>query len=63
MALSTCVKCGNTLFEVVEKEPAQSNFKLMFVQCNSCGGVVGVVEFYNVGGLITKLAEALKVKL
>ena len=63
MAISTCVKCGGTHFEIVAKEPRGANYKLMFVQCTGCGGVVGVTEFYNTGVLIQKLAKALGVKI
>ncbi len=60
MALSsTCVKCGSTSFEVKLVTPAGSNFKLNFVQCSLCGGVVGVLDFYNIGGLIQTLAKKL----
>jgi translation initiation factor 2 beta subunit (eIF-2beta)/eIF-5 len=50
-------------FEVVEKEPTHSNFKLLFVQCSSCGAVVGVLDHYNIGSLIHDLAEKLNVEL
>ena len=63
MAMSTCVKCDNHIFETVVKEPTNSHFKLIFVQCASCGGVVGVTEFYNTGELVTKLAKKLNVKI
>ena len=60
MALtSTCVKCGSTIFETKEATPRGSNFKLIFVQCVSCGGVVGVTEFFNIGALIQTLAKKL----
>jgi len=60
MALSTCIKCGGTSFEVVEKEPRHSAFKLMFVQCSSCGGVVGVIEYENIGARLDNQDAALK---
>lgn len=63
MAMSTCIKCGGHSFEVVEKEPTKASFKMMFVQCSGCGGVVGVTEFYNIGALIHKLAKALHIKM
>jgi predicted nucleic-acid-binding Zn-ribbon protein len=49
MATSTCIKCGGHHFETKEADPANSQFKLTFVQCSSCGGVVGVLDFYNIG--------------
>jgi predicted nucleic-acid-binding Zn-ribbon protein len=63
MALSTCVKCGHHFFEVSEAEPNGSQFKLMFVQCASCGGVVGVTEYYNAGAMLEKLAKKLGVRI
>ena len=52
MAMSTCVKCGSHSFEVVQQSPAHAQFKLFFVQCSACGGVVGVQDFYNLGSLL-----------
>jgi len=63
MAASTCPKCGNSFFETVEKEPRNSNFKLLFVQCSSCGAVVGVMDFWNIGQLIHVLAKKLGVNI
>lgn len=61
MAISKCIKCDNTIFEMVEKEPNNARFKMMFVQCAKCGGVVGVTDYSNVPTLIRKLAKALKI--
>ena len=61
MALSTCVKCGHHRFEVKEVEPNNSNYKLNFVQCTSCGGVVGVLDYSNIGSLLEALADRLHV--
>lgn len=63
MAISTCTKCDNTQFEVKEVTPQNSNFRLYFVQCTSCGGVIGVIDFYNIGDLIHQLADELNVPL
>lgn len=59
MAMSTCVKCGGHLFGIVEKEPSGSNFKMFFVQCTACGGVVGVTDYYNVPVKIDELSAKL----
>lgn len=59
MAQSTCVKCGNTRFEMKEQSPVSSNYKYLFIQCTSCGGVVGVVEYFNIGSLIHKILDRL----
>ena len=63
MAYSTCPKCTNSRFEIVENEPTGSNFKLMFVQCNSCGAVVGVTDYYNVGALLQEIKKHLGIPL
>lgn len=63
MAFSKCVSCGSAYFEVVEARNLKgSNFKLMFVQCSSCGGVVGVTEYFNVGALLQKIMLKLGVR-
>lgn len=60
---SKCPKCENSGFEVVEESPYGSNFKLMFVRCRSCKTAIGVLEYYNVGVLVKKLAEKLNVSI
>lgn len=57
MARSTCPKCDSHNFELVENCPSESNFKFMFVQCVSCGAVVGVMDYYNIGAKL-KTIEA-----
>lgn len=63
MANSKCGKCEGSSFEVVNHEPRKSNFKLLFVQCASCGTVVGAMDFHNIGALIYKLAQKLRIDL
>ena len=60
MAASSCMKCGTHSFEMVECEPRKSNYKLNFVQCTSCGGVVGVMDYLNVGADLRRLSAAVK---
>jgi len=60
---SICPSCSNTEFEVVNETPVNSNYELIFVRCTSCKSVVGVIDYYNVGTLIKKLAAKLKVDL
>ena len=60
MASSSCPKCGNHTFEMQVVEPHGSNYKLNFVQCASCGAVVGVLDYFNVGARLAKQDEALK---
>lgn len=59
MASSTCVKCGNHSFEMKENTPRTSNYKLLFVQCTSCGAVVGVMDYYNIGSKIQEVQDEL----
>lgn len=63
MARSTCPKCASNRFETSEATPNKSAFKLIFIQCAECGAVVGVIDYYNIGHLIYKLAAKLHVKL
>ena len=63
MASSTCTKCGNTQFELKEVSPRESSFILNFIQYTGCGGVIGVIDFYNIGELIHQLANKLNVPL
>jgi predicted nucleic acid-binding Zn-ribbon protein len=61
MAASTCIKCGNGSFQMVEQEPHGSRFKYMYHQCSRCGGVVGVSEYFNVGVLVKKVMAFFKI--
>lgn len=63
MAMSTCPKCNDHRFEIVETEPHSSRFKLLFVQCMGCGAVVGVLEYRNIGWLLDKIAAKLGIRL
>ena len=56
MALSRCANCGFEYFETVKNKPHNSEVEITFVQCVSCGYVVGVVNEKDTG-LITKLLE------
>jgi hypothetical protein len=63
MAISSCPKCGNHYFEVKENTPQKSNFKMQFIQCASCGTVVGTMDYWSISKLIIDLAAKLGVKL
>lgn len=60
MASSCCAKCGNLSFELKENAPQGSRYKLLFVQCSSCGAVVGVLDYDNIGAVLRKQNEAIK---
>ena len=63
MPLSSYIKCDHNQFEVTEFTPSGSDYKLSLVQCSRCGGVVGALDFYNIGQLILNLADGLNVSL
>ena len=63
MATSTCPKCDSHQFEMKENSPTGSSFKVNFVQCRSCGAVVGVMDYFSVPVMLEKLAAKLGVKL
>ena len=63
MAVSKCVKCDNTAFEMVEKKIIGANFKIMFIQCTRCGGVVGVQDYYNIGEMLNTIKKHLHIPL
>jgi heterodisulfide reductase subunit A-like polyferredoxin len=58
MATSTCSQCEETKFELVSQKPTDAKYTFNFVQCASCGTVVGVVEERNIGSL-SYLLEAM----
>ncbi len=43
--------------------PRNSEVKLTFIQCSSCGAVVGTIDYVNVPELLERLAEKLGVNL
>lgn len=61
MASTSCVKCGNTHFEMKQTSVAGSRYKCIFVQCSSCGGAIAVQEYHNTNQLIIDLAKKLGV--
>ena len=63
MATSTCPKCNSTSFEMAKGEATGSQYKFYFVQCSSCGAVVGTQDYYSIPILLKELAEKLNVKL
>jgi predicted nucleic-acid-binding Zn-ribbon protein len=63
MAVSNCPKCESTSFELKAGEAKGSKHKLMYIQCASCGGVVGVTDYYNIPFLLGKIAKHLGLTL
>lgn len=63
MATSQCSKCGCTSFEMVSAKIKGSAFNFYFIQCSSCGTVVGITEYYNIGERLNKLAKKLNITI
>lgn len=57
----TCPHCQHGSFQAADYRPRDAKFPYIFVYCESCGAVVGVLEHTNIGWLIRKLAEMLGV--
>lgn len=58
MALSVCPKCSKPEFELAESHNLQGggySTKVWFVQCASCGAVVGVIDYFNLTHRIREL--------
>lgn len=55
--------CNGHTFEIEQFEPRGSAFKLIAVQCASCGAVVGVIDYMNIGNILGKIAEKLGIRL
>lgn len=48
MAESNCPKCGSTRFEMVHAKNLEGTTRsVLFVQCATCGAVVGTLDFMN----------------
>lgn len=63
MAVSRCIKCLSTRFEMVPANIPNYRFNLYFIQCASCGSVIAIHEQQNIGAMISRLAEKLGVSL
>lgn len=56
---SKCPKCEKSGFELSTESPKNSNYKVSFVRCFSCGTVVGCLEPASITTLLYKLAQRL----
>ncbi len=59
MATSACPKCSSSSFEIKINEPRGSRFKIYFIQCTSCGTVVGTMDYYDTATMLEKIAKKL----
>jgi predicted nucleic-acid-binding Zn-ribbon protein len=60
MATPTCIKCGNTTFEVANFTPTNSRYVLLSVHCSTCGGIAGVLDAQNIGHMLETLTDVTK---
>lgn len=60
MAQSTCIKCGNTRFEIRENLLTKPGVKVRFVQCARCGTPVGVLDDDASGSALKASARSLQ---
>ena len=56
---SECLRYSSQRFEAVEAKIEGARHRYMFVQCASCGGVVGILNYQNVPSMINQLAQKL----
>jgi len=59
MVTSSCPKYGSNAFECVEATIKGLDFRHNFVQCAQCGAVVGILDYYNLGNILRKIADKL----
>lgn len=45
---------------MVSNSPRGSKFKIMFIQCSSCGTTVGVMDYFNIPTLIEEVKKTLQ---
>jgi len=60
MALSTCIKCGGTTFELRQAEPAGAMYVVVYLQCMSCGGVAGITDYFDIGTVVKQMEAEVK---
>jgi uncharacterized Zn finger protein len=58
MPESTCSKCGNQSFELIDLRSTDTKTTIQAVQCESCGTIVGVVE--DLSANLTEIERRLK---
>jgi hypothetical protein len=59
MATSKCPKCDNKSFELKSAKIKDCRPDLNFIQCASCGAVIGVLDPYRASILVRQLAKKL----
>ncbi len=57
---SKCLSCNATRFEIKEIELMGAKWRYYAVQCATCGGVVGTVEFFNAGAKLGDIEKSME---
>lgn len=58
MPQSNCSRCGSTQFEAVHAHDLKGiSRSVIFIQCEKCGAVVGVLDLVNLGIQAMNLRE------
>jgi RNase P subunit RPR2 len=60
---SRCPKCESVNFEAVEAWISGASWPYMFIQCGSCGSVVGVLERHYIPNMLQQIADKLDISL
>lgn len=60
---SKCPSCSKSSFETSSETVDNYNFKITFIRCSHCKTVIGVLEHLNIGNLMVKIANHLKIPL
>ncbi len=63
MALPSCPKCSNHLFQATQISVSGARFKYTVVNCTSCGTIVGMMDFYNIGNMLLQMGEKFGIDL
>lgn len=64
MSKSACPKCGRHSFEMVERGDIKNLLvTALFIQCSSCGTVVGVMDYLDAATYLGPKIEALAQRL
>jgi len=64
MALtSICPKCSKSTFESTVEQPLNSTVSYIFIRCEACGCVVGVMDYLHIGIALKKIGDKMGVDI
>lgn len=64
MALtSNCPKCGKSVFESTIEQPLNSTVSYIFIRCQACGCVIGVMDNLHIGIALKKIGDKVGVDI